>query len=99
MVKAGKPVDAVIEALKPHLEPGDIVIDGGNSLFTDTERRSKDLDPTGIKFFGMGVSGGEEGALWGPSMMPGGDRGVVRPPGPDPGPRWPPRPTTATGRA
>ena len=73
MVKAGKPVDAVIEALKPHLEPGDIVIDGGNSLFTDTEKRSKDLDPTGIKFFGMGVSGGEEGALWGPSMMPGGD--------------------------
>ncbi len=73
MVKAGKPVDAVIEALKPHLEPGDIVIDGGNSLFTDTERRSKDLEPTGIKFFGMGVSGGEEGALWGPSMMPGGD--------------------------
>ena len=74
MVKAGKPVDAVIEALKPHLEPGDIVIDGGNSLFTDTERRTKDLEPTGIKFFGMGVSGGEEGALWGPSMMPGGDR-------------------------
>jgi 6-phosphogluconate dehydrogenase len=73
MVKAGKPVDAVIEALKPHLEPGDIVIDGGNSLFTDTEKRYKDLAPTGIKFFGMGVSGGEEGALWGPSMMPGGD--------------------------
>jgi 6-phosphogluconate dehydrogenase len=73
MVKAGKPVDQVIEGLKPYLEPGDIVIDGGNSLFTDTERRSKELDPTGIKFFGMGVSGGEEGALWGPSMMPGGD--------------------------
>jgi 6-phosphogluconate dehydrogenase len=73
MVKAGKPVDAVIDALKPHLQPGDIVIDGGNSLFTDTERRSKELEPTGIKFFGMGVSGGEEGALWGPSMMPGGD--------------------------
>jgi 6-phosphogluconate dehydrogenase len=73
MVKAGKPVDQVIEALKPHLEPGDIVIDGGNSLFTDTERRVKDLAPTGIKFFGMGVSGGEEGALWGPSLMPGGD--------------------------
>jgi 6-phosphogluconate dehydrogenase len=73
MVKAGKPVDQVIEGLKPHLEPGDIVIDGGNSLFTDTERRVKDLAPTGIKFFGMGVSGGEEGALWGPSLMPGGD--------------------------
>jgi 6-phosphogluconate dehydrogenase len=73
MVKAGKPVDMVIDGLKPYLEPGDIVIDGGNSLFTDTERRFKDLAPTGIKFFGMGVSGGEEGALWGPSLMPGGD--------------------------
>jgi len=73
MVKAGKPVDLVVEGLKPYLEPGDIVIDGGNSLFTDTERRSKELAPTGIKFFGMGVSGGEEGALWGPSLMPGGD--------------------------
>ncbi|HWE00951.1 MAG TPA: NADP-dependent phosphogluconate dehydrogenase [Tepidisphaeraceae bacterium] len=74
MVKAGKPVDMVIDELKPFLEPGDIVIDGGNSLFTDTERRSADLKPTGIRFFGMGVSGGEEGALWGPSLMPGGDR-------------------------
>ena len=73
MVKAGKPVDAVIAELKPLLEPGDILIDGGNSLFTDTERRVKELQPTGIRFFGMGVSGGEEGALWGPSMMPGGD--------------------------
>jgi 6-phosphogluconate dehydrogenase len=73
MVKAGKPVDAVIAELKPLLEPGDILIDGGNSLFTDTERRVKELAPTGIRFFGMGVSGGEEGALWGPSMMPGGD--------------------------
>jgi len=73
MVKAGKPVDQVIDGLKPYLEPGDIVIDGGNSLFTDTERRFRDLAPTGIKFFGMGVSGGEEGALWGPSLMPGGD--------------------------
>ncbi|MBV8781771.1 MAG: NADP-dependent phosphogluconate dehydrogenase [Phycisphaerae bacterium] len=73
MVKAGKPVDAVIAELKPLLDPGDILIDGGNSLFTDTERRVKELQPTGIRFFGMGVSGGEEGALWGPSMMPGGD--------------------------
>jgi 6-phosphogluconate dehydrogenase len=73
MVKAGAPVDAVIEELKPHLTPGDIVIDGGNSLFTDTERRVATLAPTGIRFFGMGVSGGEEGALWGPSLMPGGD--------------------------
>jgi len=74
MVKAGAPVDAVIAELRPLLQPGDIVIDGGNSLFTDTERRAKDLEGTGIKFFGMGVSGGEEGALWGPSMMPGGDK-------------------------
>lgn len=74
MVKAGPPVDAVIAELRPHLQEGDIVIDGGNSLFTDTERRVKELSGTGIKFFGMGVSGGEEGALWGPSLMPGGDR-------------------------
>src|SRR3954470_7973030 len=73
MVKAGAPVDAVINELRPNLQPGDIVIDGGNSLFTDTERRERELAPTGIKFFGMGVSGGEEGALWGPSLMPGGD--------------------------
>ncbi len=73
MVKAGGPVDAVIEELKPYVQPDDIIIDGGNSLFTDTERRVAALKPTGIKFFGMGVSGGEEGALWGPSMMPGGD--------------------------
>src|SRR3954462_7959861 len=74
MVKAGGPVDAVIAELRPHLQEGDIVIDGGNSLFTDTERRVKELTGSGIKFFGMGVSGGEEGALWGPSLMPGGDR-------------------------
>ena len=74
MVKAGAPVDAVIAELRPHLQDGDVVIDGGNSLFTDTERRVKELSGTGIKFFGMGVSGGEEGALWGPSLMPGGDR-------------------------
>jgi 6-phosphogluconate dehydrogenase len=72
MVKAGKPVDMVIEELKPFLDKGDIVIDGGNSLFTDTERRSAELKDSGIRFFGMGVSGGEEGALWGPSIMPGG---------------------------
>src|SRR3954449_7095915 len=73
MVKAGAPVDAVIAELRPNLQEGDIVIDGGNSLFTDTERRVRELEGTGIKFFGMGVSGGEEGALWGPSIMPGGD--------------------------
>ena len=74
MVKAGAPVDAVIGELRPFLQEGDIVIDGGNSLFHDTERRSNELSGTGLKFFGMGVSGGEEGALWGPSLMPGGDR-------------------------
>jgi 6-phosphogluconate dehydrogenase len=74
LVKAGAPVDAVMEELKPYLEPGDIVIDGGNSHYPDTERRAKAWEPTGLKFFGMGVSGGEEGALWGPSLMPGGDR-------------------------
>jgi len=73
MVKAGSATDATIDALKPYLEPGDILIDGGNALYTDTERRELALRPTGIKFFGMGVSGGEEGALWGPSIMPGGD--------------------------
>lgn len=74
LVKAGGPVDAVIRQLRPLLEPGDVIIDGGNSLYKDTERRVAELAPTGIKFFGMGVSGGEEGALWGPSMMPGGDK-------------------------
>lgn len=71
MVKAGAPVDAVIDELKPLLDPGDIIIDGGNSLYTDTDRRAEALAPTGIHFVGMGVSGGEEGALNGPSLMPG----------------------------
>src|SRR5579862_7065228 len=70
MVKAGKPVDAVIKQLVPLLEPGDVIIDGGNSLFTDTQRRCKELEPKGIHFVGAGVSGGEEGALKGPSIMP-----------------------------
>jgi 6-phosphogluconate dehydrogenase len=74
MVKAGGPVDAVIGQLKPLLEAGDMIIDGGNSLYEDTERRVKDLEPTGLGFIGMGVSGGEEGALNGPSLMPGGTR-------------------------
>ena len=72
MVKAGKPVDYVLNDLKPLLEEDDMVIDGGNSLFTDTERRAKEMEERGFGFFGMGVSGGEEGALWGPSLMPGG---------------------------
>lgn len=72
MVKAGAPVDAVIGQLVPLLEPGDLIIDGGNSFFPDTERRSKDLEAKGLRFIGTGVSGGEEGALKGPSIMPGG---------------------------
>jgi len=74
MVKAGAPVDAVISQLAPLLEKGDVIIDGGNSLFTDTQRRGKELEDMGIHFVGMGVSGGEEGALKGPSLMPGGSR-------------------------
>src|SRR5712672_1910260 len=74
MVKAGPPVDSVIGQLAPLLEKGDVIIDGGNSLFTDTQRRVQELESTGIHFVGMGVSGGEEGALKGPSLMPGGPR-------------------------
>ncbi len=74
MVKAGAPVDATIEALRPHLEKGDMLIDGGNEFFTNTERRSRDLEAAGLRFVGMGVSGGEEGARHGPSLMPGGQR-------------------------
>ncbi|MBD1914131.1 MULTISPECIES: decarboxylating NADP(+)-dependent phosphogluconate dehydrogenase [unclassified Leptolyngbya] len=72
MVKAGGPVDAVIDQLKPMLDEGDMIIDGGNSLYTDTERRVQQLESTGLRFMGMGVSGGETGALNGPSLMPGG---------------------------
>lgn len=74
MVNAGAPVDAVISDLLPFLEQGDAIIDAGNSHFTDTERRIKELQQKGVHFLGMGVSGGEEGALWGPSLMPGGSR-------------------------
>ncbi|MBV8584941.1 MAG: NADP-dependent phosphogluconate dehydrogenase, partial [Verrucomicrobia bacterium] len=74
MVKAGQAVDAVIEQLLPHLEKGDVIIDGGNSLYTDTQRRDRALTEKGLHFLGMGVSGGEEGALKGPSLMPGGAR-------------------------
>ena len=73
MVPAGSPVDSAIEHLKVHLESGDILIDGGNSFFLDTERRNLDLEKEGFNFIGTGVSGGEEGALWGPSLMPGGE--------------------------
>jgi len=74
MVKAGEPVDVLIEQLVPLLQPGDLVIDGGNSFFQDTERRAKDLHELGLLYIGMGISGGEYGALWGPSLMPGGQR-------------------------
>ena len=74
MVKAGEVVDQTIEQVLPHLEKGDIIIDGGNSLYTDSTRRTKDLAAKGILFIGTGVSGGEEGARFGPSIMPGGNK-------------------------
>lgn len=74
MVKAGNPTDATIEQLKPFLEKGDILIDGGNTFFEDTRRRNHELSDLGIHFIGTGVSGGEEGALTGPSIMPGGQK-------------------------
>ena len=74
MVKAGPATDATIEALLPHLDKGDILIDGGNTNFQDTIRRNKELEESGIHFIGTGVSGGEEGALKGPSIMPGGQK-------------------------
>jgi 6-phosphogluconate dehydrogenase len=72
MVKAGQPVDDLIEQLVPHLSPGDVLIDGGNEYYTNTERRTKEVESKGLLYIGTGVSGGEEGALKGPSMMPGG---------------------------
>ena len=74
LVPAGKIVDSVIESLLPYLSPDDIIIDGGNSFFTDTDRREAHLQSKGIHFFGAGVSGGAEGARKGPSIMPGGSR-------------------------
>jgi len=74
MVPAGAPVDIAIQNLLPKLHAGDLIIDGGNSYFEDTERRVKELEKIGIEFIGTGVSGGESGALWGPSMMPGGTK-------------------------
>jgi 6-phosphogluconate dehydrogenase len=74
MIKAGKPTDAVIAQLLPLLDKGDVLIDGGNTFFEDTMRRNAELDKSGINFIGMGVSGGELGALEGPSLMPGGQK-------------------------
>lgn len=76
MVKAGEAVDQFIEQLLPHLKPGDLIIDGGNSQFVDTERRCKRLSAFGLHYLGTGVSGGEEGARYGPSIMPGGSPGA-----------------------
>ena len=72
LVKAGNAVDEFIDQILPHLEPGDIIIDGGNSLFEDTNRRQKYVESKGLLYIGTGVSGGEEGARHGPSIMPGG---------------------------
>ena len=74
MVKAGAAVDAVIDQLLPYLDKGDVVIDGGNSLYSDTERREAAMSAKGFNYLGIGVSGGEEGALKGPSLMPGGTK-------------------------
>jgi len=74
MVQAGAAVDEVIDQIKPLMDPGDILIDCGNTFFTDTERRSKALEAEGFQYIGAGVSGGEEGAKWGPAIMPGGNR-------------------------
>ena len=74
LVKAGEVVDKTIASLLPHLEPGDMLVDAGNEYYVNTERRAKELEAQKIRFFGMGVSGGEKGARFGPSMMPGGDR-------------------------
>ena len=74
MVKAGAPTDATIKSLLPHLDKGDVLIDGGNTFFQETMRSNEELDNSGINFIGMGVSGGEKGALEGPSLMPGGQK-------------------------
>ena len=74
MIKAGTPVDEMLEKLAPLLSPDDIVIDGGNSFFTDTQRREVSMSARGVRFVGMGISGGEDGARYGPSLMPGGAR-------------------------
>ena len=84
MVKAGKPVDETIAALKPFLEKDDMLVDGGNEFFENTERRAKELEADGLHYVGMGVSGGEEGARHGPSMMPGGAPRRLRRAGADP---------------
>lgn len=78
LIQAGKPVDETIAQLKQHLEKGDIIIDGGNEWYANTERRGKEVEPLGLLYVGMGVSGGEEGARYGPSLMPGGPRAAYQ---------------------
>jgi 6-phosphogluconate dehydrogenase len=78
MIPAGAPVDAAIQELRPWLQPGDLIVDGGNSFFEDTERRLRALAAEGFHFVGLGVSGGADGALWGPSLMAGGDEAAYR---------------------
>jgi 6-phosphogluconate dehydrogenase len=95
MVPAGAAVDNAIANLKLHLEPGDILMDGGNSFFLDTERRNQDLEAEGFNFIGVGISGGEEGALWGPSLMLGGQREAWEAVAPSSAPS-PPKPRTAS---
>ena len=77
LVPAGQPVDSVIKKLLPHLQPGDLIIDAGNSHFTDTNIRAQCLQEKGIQFLGVGISGGEEGARLGPSIMPGGPKKLM----------------------
>lgn len=77
LVKAGAPVDVMIEQILPYLDKGDILVDSGNSFYKDTERRMNELTPKGIHYIGMGISGGEKGALLGPALMPGGDKEAV----------------------
>ncbi len=79
MVKAGMPVKQTVKQLAPLMEPGDIIIDGGNSYFLDTEQQIKELESLGLLYMGTGISGGEEGARHGPSIMPGGVQGGVAP--------------------
>ena len=78
MVQAGAPVDAVLGELQPLLEPGDVILDGGNSHFADTTRRCRDAEASDLLYLGTGVSGGDEGALHGPSIMPGGSEAAYR---------------------
>src|ERR1700758_5439104 len=78
MIRAGEPVDEMLERIAPLLQEGDILIDGGNSFFKDTQRREAAMRSRGLNFFGMGVSGGEEGARNGPSLMPGGDENAYK---------------------